>query len=90
MTIQLTKGSQELFIGLVEEAGDWSGEPLLVLTAAERGHLTDLKVKGLVKTYADRAYGNVFASFTDLGREVARSLGWEWDAEDLYFEKVEA
>jgi len=50
----LTPASQELFDRIVADAPDWAGTPLLdVLTPAERGNLTDLKVKGLISTQVD-------------------------------------
>ncbi len=75
--IDLTEASRDLFIALVKDAGNWSGMPLwggnVGGSKEDRGNLTDLKRKGLVRTQHDE--GNEWVTFTDLGREFASSLG---------------
>jgi hypothetical protein len=75
----LTDSSRELFLGLAEDAGNWSGTPLVTVDAAGRGNLTHLKRLGLVTTFADED-GCVFAEFTEAGVALAAEhgidLGW--------------
>lgn len=70
----LTPASAALFGQLVSMAPDWSGQPLVELTARERGNLTDLKVKGLLTTNEDE--GNMFVAFTDAGIDLAVEMGF--------------
>lgn len=71
---EITPASLELFLSLAEDAGDWSGTPLVEVTPAERGNLTHLKKLGLLSTYEDED-GCVFAAFSDAGIELARRHG---------------
>lgn len=77
-TVNLTPASLELFKSLVEDAPNWSGQPLVTASPADRGNLTDLKTKNLLYTVEDR--GDAFAVFTDAGRALAAELGYdpEW------------
>lgn len=78
MKDQLTPASLALFVSLVEDAPNWSGQPAAWVSASDRGNLTDLKVKGLITTFVDR--GDPFAVFTDKGKALAAELGYdtEW------------
>jgi len=73
----LSPSSEALFIRLVQDAGNWSGEPMLGgnfdIDEAAKGNITDLKRKKLITTYTDR--GDVFVQFTASARELANSLG---------------
>lgn len=78
MNDKLTPDSRELFKALAEDAGNWSGTPLIggnvELTKEERGNLTHLKRLGLVTTYTDDER-LIWASFTPAGIELAEELG---------------
>lgn len=75
----LSNGSIDLFTDLVRWSADWSGQPLIELTtAAEKGHLTDLKKKGLLRTFASD--GCMFAVFTPEGIAFAKDLGLDTSA----------
>lgn len=71
----LTAASTALFTALAVDADNWGGNPLVDVTEAEKGNLTDLKAKGLLTTFTDR--GDSFASFTPEGRALAADLGIE-------------
>ena len=73
--IDLTPASLALFKSLVEDAGNWSGTPLVEVDVHERGNLTQLKRRGLLTTFTDR--NDVFAVFTDKGRLFAELLGYD-------------
>lgn len=78
MDTTLTPATEALFRALVDDAGDWSGTPIVEVTRSQKGNLTDLKEKGLLTTQADR--GTVFAYFTAKGVELAKSLGLDWQS----------
>jgi len=61
----LTAASLELFLALANDAGNWGGTPLVEVTPAERGNLTQIKRAGLLTTGEDD--GCVFAWFTPAG-----------------------
>ncbi len=72
----LTEGSKALFIELVEDAEEWSGQPLYQhreRDTSANGHLTDLKKNGLVNSWEDA--GDIFIDFPDSGIEYAASIG---------------
>ena len=69
----LSPGSLELFLGLAEDASNWSGTPLVTVDAAGKGHLTDLKKRGLLDTFVDE--GCSFATFTEAGIALAEEHG---------------
>lgn len=75
--IELTVESKNLFVDLAEDAPNWGGTPLwdgnVGGGAAANGNLTDLKKKGLIKTWEDE--GDVWVEFTEAGKEYAESLG---------------
>jgi hypothetical protein len=75
MTIELTNASLELFKAFADDAENWNGTPLLDITNAQRGNLTDLKKNGLLETFKDEGCDWVY--FTDKGKEFAASLGFE-------------
>jgi hypothetical protein len=74
----LTPASDQLFRALVDDAGNWSGTPIVEVTRAQKGNLTDLKRAGLLTTHSDR--GIAFAYFTVTGVELAKSLGLDWQS----------
>jgi len=80
--IALTPASLDLFRSFCEDAPNWSGSPLVTVTASEKGNLTDLKSKGLLDTFLEDD-GCSFVVFTDKGREFATTLGF--DPQNLTF-----
>ena len=64
----LTTASAALFTKLALEARDWDDQPLLVLTAEERGNFSDLKRRGLVASDGE------FALFTVAGAALASEI----------------
>jgi hypothetical protein len=73
MNIELTPDSLDLFLGLAEDASNWSGTPLVTVSAGQRGNLTHLKKLGLIETFVDE--GCTFAIFTDAGKALAVEHG---------------
>jgi hypothetical protein len=69
----LTAASQSLFINLASDADNWGGQPLVDISASQRGNLTDLKKNGLLSTF--RYEGCDFADFTDAGKALAAEHG---------------
>lgn len=79
MTIELTEGSKELFIALIKDAGNWSGVPLfggnVGHAPADKGHLTDLKKKGLLTTDQDEDNRKChWVYFTEEGKKLGKEL----------------
>ena len=78
-TTNLTDGSLELFLDLAADAPNWSGQPLfggnVGGSQASKGHLSDLKKKGLVTTQEDE--GLSWVIFTDAGKALAAKHGVE-------------
>ena len=68
----MTPDSAKLFETIVEMAPDWSDGPPVFLSPAERGNLTHLKKLGLITTFEDE--GQVWALFTEAGKDMAESL----------------
>lgn len=77
----LSPASTDLFLSLAQDAGNWSGTPLVEVSKSEEGNLTDLKVKGLLKTMTDE--GCTFAYFTDAGVALAMQLDPTLTVEDF-------
>jgi hypothetical protein len=77
--INLSTASRELFIALVNDAGNWSGQPMIgrgsniPTNLQARGNITDLKKKELIATFKDR--GDMFVHFTDNGKSLASAMG---------------
>ena len=71
--IELTEASKAVFVKYANDAGNWSGMPMLDGNKEERGNLTDLKRKKLITTFRDE--GIDWVSFTDLGVAYAATLG---------------
>lgn len=69
----LTRDSLDLFVELAEWAGDWSGNPLIDITPAQRGNLSHLKRAGLLVTF--ESDDCMFASFTEAGIALAGQHG---------------
>lgn len=61
----LTDGCKGLFCDLVEDAPNWSGQPLFDGDKADCGRLAHLKRAGLVTTFEDE--GCTFVIFTPAG-----------------------
>ena len=76
-TINLTPTSEKLFKDLAEDAGNWSGTPLLdgnVRTDNHlKGNVTNLKKLGLIKTDYDE--GCTWVYFTEAGKAAAEEFG---------------
>ncbi len=79
--INITDNAKQLFVLYAEDAGNWSGTPLvggnveLLSLKQDRGLLTNLKRAGLITTFASD--GESWVRFTAAGRELAVSLGLE-------------
>lgn len=73
MAIQLTTESHNLFMSFAKDADNWGGTPLVDITPAQKGNLTDLKSKGLLVTI--KSDGNMFVDFTDEGKAYASENG---------------
>ena len=81
----LTAASTDLFLSLWNDAPNWSGMPLLDISAAEKGNLSDLKKKGLLTTEVDFERADLtWVSFTDAGK----ALGLELTGRDEYGQEV--
>lgn len=76
-TINITQQSKELFIKYANDAGNWSGCPLVGGNVADTkenaGNLTQLKRAQLLTTHKED--GDSWINFTPLGFEYAASLG---------------
>lgn len=72
---KITETSLDVFLRYAEDAGNWSGSPLVYETEngkAERGNLTQLKRAGLITTDFDE--GQTWISFTKKGTALATEL----------------
>jgi len=84
----LAENAKQLFVMYVNDAGNWSGEPLvggnvsLLGSKEDRGLLTHLKRAGLVTTFVDE--GNSWIQFTDAGKAFAAELGLSLTTQDDY------
>lgn len=80
----LTPSSLDLLLKLIADSGNWSNTPMLDLDAAGKGNFTDLKKKGLVRSF--RSDGIDWADFnfttgeivTDGARTFTLSDREEW------------
>lgn len=76
---QITKKSLRLFLDYADDAGNWSGCPLVGGNVGgskeDRGNLTQLKRAGLITTDVDE--GCTWLYFTTLGKALAREHGIE-------------
>ena len=70
---KMTPASQSLFLSLVDDAGNWSGTPMIYISKESRGNLTQLKRLKVLTTFDSE--GNPFATFTALGVAVAKTQG---------------
>lgn len=50
--IQLKPASLALLLALIEDSGNWSNSPMVDISNEERGNLTDLKRKKLLRTFS--------------------------------------
>ena len=75
----ITPKSLEVFLAYANDAGNWSGTPLVGGNVggdkAERGNLTQLKKAGLIETDTDE--GHTWLYFTDAGKALAAERGIE-------------
>jgi len=73
----LTEQSFRLFLAFAEDAGNWSGTPMVggnvELGAEGRGNLTQLKKAGLITTFTSD--GDAFVDFTTAGVALAAEHG---------------
>lgn len=69
----LTPASHSLFMEFAGDAGNWNGSPMVAITPAQRGNLTDLKTHGLLTTFTDE--GITWVNFTDAGLAYAAQFG---------------
>ena len=69
----LTADSHKLFMSLAYWAPHWNGQPIIDISPADRGNLTDLKRKGLIITVTDE--GATHAIFTEAGIEYGVAHG---------------
>jgi hypothetical protein len=72
-TINLTPATLELFKIIANDAGNWSGMPLLDLNAKQKGNLVQIKKAGLMKTQNED--GCTWGIFTAEGKAFAATLG---------------
>lgn len=77
--MDITAQSLELFLAYAEDAGNWSGTPLVGGNVGgsreDNGNLTQLKKAGLISTF--EYAGDVFIKFTDAGVALAAEHGIE-------------
>ncbi len=73
--MNLTEKSNALFLELARDANNWGGTPMLEISNAERGNLTQLKQEGLITTF--KSDGIPWVSFTDKGLSYAKENGIE-------------
>lgn len=78
----VSSGSLALFKDLIDDAPNWSGQPLFGGNVGgsqeSKGHLTDLKKKGLVETWVDDEDRSLsWVCFTAKGRRFAATIGYE-------------
>lgn len=75
----ITTQSLKVFLAYAEDAGNWSGVPLVGGNVGgskeERGNLTQLKRAGLIETDVDE--GCTWLYFTDAGKALAATHGIE-------------
>jgi hypothetical protein len=80
MNSNLTPGSLALFTRICKATGNWGGTPptydfITGPNDPNKGHLTDLKKNGLVRTDRDEGIDWIF--ITDKGTAEASALGLE-------------
>lgn len=74
--MELTPSSLSLFLELARDADNWNGTPLFNGGKAERGNLSDLKKKGLLKTEQDEDNKKcIWVYFTQEGKALAAQHG---------------
>lgn len=77
VTHDLTPASAELLRALANDACEWGGSPCYGAnvggSAADRGNLTDLKRRGLLRTI--REGRTEWVEFTEEGRAMAATMG---------------
>lgn len=77
--IQITERSLALFLAYAQDAGNWSGQPLVGGNVGgskeDRGNLTQLKQAGLVRTFVDS--NCTWLDFTETGKALAAEHGIE-------------
>ena len=79
MRVEITEASKEVFRLYAEDAGNWCGgcpwvsDGNIEPTKEQRGNLSDLVKKGLIKI--QDSDGQKFLEFTESGVEFANTLG---------------
>ena len=82
--IKLTPASAELLRLYADDAGNWSGMPLVGGNVGgvkeDRGNLTDLKIKGLIRTFDDEGTWVIFnqPAVDWLNANHPCEDGWDW------------
>jgi hypothetical protein len=75
----LTPASRDLFERFAKDAPNWSGMPPVNgnfnLSKADRGNLTDLQTKGLIKLKWDPEQRMHWVDFTEAGQALASEIG---------------
>jgi hypothetical protein len=75
--MKITEQSKALFVAYAEDAGNWSGQPMVGGNVGgskeDCGNLTQLKKAGLLTTF--ESDGLMWIDFTDAGRAYAAELG---------------
>lgn len=71
--MSITSQSLALFLSLANDAGNWSGTPMVDISKEEKGNLTQLKRAKLLTTMTED--GVTFAFFTEAGRALAAEHG---------------
>ena len=78
-TVEITDASKTVFIEYANDAGNWSGSPLVGGnvggTKEERGNLTQLKKAGLIETAFEKSDRTTWLYFTPAGIAYAATLG---------------
>lgn len=81
-TTTITAESLRVFLAYANDAGNWSGQPLVGGNVGggpeERGNLTQLKRAGLIKTFVDE--GDTWLYFTTEGVALAAEHGVDLSA----------
>lgn len=75
MENQMTAQSLALFLDFAADAPNWNNQPLVDITAEQRGNLTDLKKRNLITTFRDE--GCDWVIFTQAGIELAAKHGFD-------------
>ena len=64
--ITITPASLTLLLAFVADSGNWSNNPMVDVSEAEKGNLTHLKKVGLVATFKDEGIDWLSFKFTNV------------------------